>query len=245
MTNPNENGRVALVTGGAGGIGSAVCRALAAAGWRVAVHYHRSAERAEALARELGGLALPADAGDPAQVEALFARLRREWGPASLLVNNAGVSAYGLLTDLTDVEWANLVEVDLSGVFRFCRAAIPDMVRAKSGCIVNIGSIWGEVGASCEAAYSAAKAGVIGLSKALAKELGPSGIRVNVVSPGCIATEMLARFDAAELAALREETPLGRLGTPEDVAACVRFLASEEAGFVTGQVLGVNGGFGL
>ena len=141
MTNPNENGRVALVTGGAGGIGSAVCRALAAAGWRVAVHYHRSAERAEALARELGGLALGADAGDAAEVEALFARLRRELGVPSLLVNNAGVSDYGLLTDVTEERWARLLDADLTGVFRFCRAAIPDMVRAKRGCIVNIGSI--------------------------------------------------------------------------------------------------------
>lgn len=237
--------RVALVTGGAGGIGSAVCRALAADGWRVAVHCHRSRERAEALAAELGGAVFAADLATPGEAEALVDRVRKALGPVSLLVNNAGISEYGLLTDLTDARWEALVGLDLSAVVSCCRAVIPDMVHAKRGCIVNVGSIWGEVGASCEAAYSAVKAGVVGLSKALAKELGPSGIRVNVVSPGCIETGMLGRFTPEELDALREETPLCRLGRPEDVAACVRFLASEEAGFVTGQVLGVNGGFGI
>jgi 3-oxoacyl-[acyl-carrier protein] reductase len=231
----------ALVTGGSRGIGAAVCRALARDGWMVYVNYNESRDKALALAEEIGGKALWADVSDPAAVAAMFAQA----GDLDLLVSNAGIAGPGLVQDLTDEDWLRLFRVNADGAFYSVRAAVPGMVRRKRGNIIIISSVCGVWGSSCEAAYSDNKGALIAMTKSLFKELGPSGIRVNVVSPGCIATEMLARFDEAELAALREETPLGRLGTPEDVAACVRFLASEEASFVTGQVLGVNGGFGL
>ena len=232
-------GKTALVTGGAGGIGSAVCRALSAEGWRVAVAFRHSAEAAEKLAEEIGGISVGADITDPDQVDAMFARV----GGVDLLVNNAGISYYGLLTDMTYRDWRDLFRVNTDAVFLCCRAAIPYMVRMKRGSILNISSMWGQVGGSCEAAYSASKAAVIGLTKALAKELAPSGIRVNCIAPGVIRTRMLDGFTEAELEDLRMETPLERLGTPEDVGALAAFLASDRAGFITGQVVGLNGGF--
>lgn len=232
-------GKTALVTGGAGGIGSAVCRALAARGWQVAVGYCRSEAAAKALAEEIGGRAVYADVSRPEEVDAMFQSL----GSVDLLVNNAGIAHYGLITDLTYEDWRTLFGVNTDGVFLCCRAAVPDMVRRKQGCIINISSMWGQVGASCESAYSASKAAMIGLTKALAKELAPSGVRVNCVAPGIILTPMLKDFSPEELEVLRQETPLERLGLPEDVAHCVCYLASEEAGFMTGQVLGLNGGF--
>ena len=174
-------GKTALVTGGAGGIGSAICRALAADGWHVAVAYHHSAEAAEALAKEIGGIAVYADVTEPDEVEAMFGQV----GGVDLLVNNAGISRYGLLTDLTYQDWKDLFRANTDSVFLCCRAAIPHMVHRKRGNILNISSMWGQVGGSCEAGYSASKAAVIGLTKALAKELAPSGIRVNCIAPGC------------------------------------------------------------
>ena len=235
--------KTALVTGASRGIGREICRALSSDGWNVAVNYQSSAAAADELARELGGIAVCADVSNPEAVERMFSLVRADLGEISLLVNNAGISEYGLLTDLSFERWNRLLAVNLGGVFNCCRAAIPAMVRQKSGCIINISSMWGQVGASCEAAYSASKGGVIALTKALAKELGPSGIRVNSVSPGCIETDMMARFSPAELDALRDETPLEALGSPADVACCVRFLASPAARFITGQTIGVNGGF--
>jgi len=230
---------VALVTGGAGGIGSAVCRSLAARGYTVAVGYYRSRERAEALAEELGGLALYADVSKPEEVGAMFSAA----GEVEVLVNNAGVAHYGLITDLSFADWRALMAVNLDGAFNCCRAAVPGMVRRKRGSIVVISSMWGQVGASCEAAYSASKAGLIGLTKALAKELAPSGIRVNCIAPGVVLTPMLKDFSPEDLENLRQETPLEMLGEPEDVAALAAYLASEKARFMTGQVIGLNGGF--
>ena len=235
--------KTALVTGASRGIGREICRALSSDGWVVAVNYQTSAALAEELAREIGGISVCADVADPEAVENMFSRVQDSLGNISLLVNNAGISEYGLLTDLSFERWNRLIAVNLGGAFNCCRAAIPAMVQQKSGCIINISSMWGQAGASCEAAYSASKGGVIALTKALAKELGPSGIRVNSVSPGCIETDMMARFSAAELEALRDETPLEALGSPADVAQCVRFLASPAARFITGQTIGVNGGF--
>ena len=235
--------KVALVTGGSRGIGREICRVLAREGWRVAVNYNHSAEAAKAIADEIGGIAVGGDVASPAEVDAIFEKIRAELGEVSLLVNNAGIGEYGLFTDLSFERWNELLATNLSGAFNCCKAAIPAMVRAKSGCIVNIASMWGEVGASCEVAYSVTKAGLIGMTKALAKELGPSGIRVNAVSPGCIETDMMARFSPAEREALADETPLGVIGQPCDAAEAVAFLASEKARFITGQVLGVNGGF--
>ena len=235
--------KTALVTGASRGIGREICRALSSDGWVVAVNYQTSAALAEELAREIGGISVCADVADPEAVENMFSRVQDSLGNISLLVNNAGISEYGLLTDLSFERWNRLIAVNLGGAFNCCRAAIPAMVQQNSGCIINISSMWGQAGASCEAAYSASKGGVIALTKALAKELGPSGIRVNSISPGCIETDMMARFSAAELEALRDETPLEALGSPADVAQCVRFLASPAARFITGQTIGVNGGF--
>lgn len=235
--------KVALVTGGSRGIGREICRVLARDGWAVAVNYRRSEAAALELAAEIGGIAVGGDVASPDDVEAMFNKIRAELGEVSLLVNNAGIGEYGLFTDLSFERWNELLGANLTGAFNCCKAAIPPMVREKAGCIINIASMWGEVGASCEAAYSVTKAGLIGMSKALAKELGLSGIRVNAVSPGCIETDMMARFSPAEREALAEETPLGMIGSPADVAEAVRFLASDAARFITGQVLGVNGGF--
>ena len=236
-----------LITGASRGIGAQCALAFAKAGCDVALNYCRSEEKALALIKEIQALgvracAVQADVADSMQVKQMFDAVRAEWGTVDVLVNNAGVAHVGLLTDMTDDEWRRVIDTDLSGTFYCCREALPDMIRAHSGVIVNIASMWGEVGASCEAAYSAAKAGVIGLTKALAKEVGPSGVRVNAVSPGVVMTDMMAGFSDEDVAALKEETPLIQLGMPEDIADAVIFLASEKARFITGQVLSVNGG---
>ena len=235
---------VALITGGAGGIGSAIARALAAEGYLPAICYLTSETAAKSLAAELGGFAVRCDVTDPAAVRAMFAALEAGPGLPEVLVNNAGRAWRGLLQDMSDAEWRGVTAVALDGAFFCCREALPSMIRARRGSIINVSSVWGEVGGSCEAAYSAAKAGLIGLTKALAKEVGPSGVRVNCVAPGCIETAMLAEFSAEDRRAMAEDTPLGRIGTPEDVAQAVAFLASERASFITGQVLSVGGGFG-
>ena len=236
-----------LITGASRGIGAQCALAFAKAGCDVALNYCRSEEKALALIKEIQALgvracAVQADVADSTRVKQMFDTVRAELGAIDVLVNNAGIAHVGLLTDMTDDEWRRLIDTDLSGTFYCCREALPDMIRAHSGVIVNIASMWGEVGASCEAAYSAAKAGVIGLTKALAKEVGPSGVRVNAVSPGVVMTDMMAGFSDEDVAALKDETPLMQLGAPEDIAEAVLFLASEKARFITGQVLSVNGG---
>ena len=236
--------KTALITGGSRGIGAAIVRALAKQGWRVAFCYKSSGEAACQLAAETGAVPIPCDVTDSGQVRAMVTEAARRLSHIDLLVNNAGVAFQGQLTDMTDDDWHFVLDTSLSAAFYTCRAAIPGMVSRRDGRIINISSIWGRVGASCEAAYSAAKAGLIGLSKALAKELGPSGITVNCLCPGVIQTDMLACYTPEDLAALADETPLCRLGTPEDVAAAVCWLAGDEAGFITGQVIGVDGGFG-
>lgn len=183
--------------------------------------------------------AVKADVSNPAEVEAMF----DEIGAVDVLVNNAGISSQKLFTDITDDEWRRTIGVNLDGVFYCCRSALPHMISRKSGVIINISSMWGEVGASCEVHYSASKAGIIGLTKALAKEVGPSGVRVNCITPGVVMTDMMSEFDDETVNELKAETPLNRLGTPEDIAAAVLFLASDDASFITGQTLGVNGGF--
>lgn len=238
---------IVLITGASRGIGAACARAFAEAGFDVAVNYMNSVDKARALAEELRALsvraiAVKADVSDSAQVRDMFDTVRAQLGPVDVLVNNAGISVTGLLTDMSDSEWSKLMDTNLSSVFYCCREALPDMIRAHKGSIVNIASMWGETGASCEAAYSAAKAGVIGLTKALAKEVGPSGIRVNAVSPGVVMTDMMKGFSSEDVDALRDETPLCALGDPDDIANAAVFLSSDKAGFITGQVLSVNGG---
>lgn len=239
--------KTVLITGASRGIGAATARLFAQKGWAVAVNYRNSRDAAEELVSEIrknGGtaLAIPADVGDPEQVEALFQIAERELGQIEALVNNAGIAQQKLFTDLTDQDWDELFRVDVKGVFLCCRRALPAMIRRHRGVIVNISSMWGQVGASCEVHYSAAKAAVIGLTRALAKEVGPSGIRVNCIAPGVIQTEMNGNLTPETLEALKEETPLELLGDPADVAKAAWFLTSEDSAFITGQVLGVNGG---
>lgn len=231
--------RKALVTGGGRGIGAAVCRALARDGWRVYVNYNRSKALAEALAAEIGGVPVWADVSDPAAVKAMFAGA----GDVELLVCNAGVAHASLIQELDIDEWRRLFAVNADGAFYCLREAVPGMVRHKRGNILLISSVCGVWGSACEAGYSATKGALISLTKALSKELGPSGIRVNAISPGVIRTDMTAGFTREEMDAMAEETPLGRVGVPEDVAELAAFLASDRASFITGQIIGCDGGF--
>ncbi|MBP3242868.1 MAG: 3-oxoacyl-ACP reductase FabG [Ruminococcus sp.] len=230
--------KVALVTGGSGGIGSAICRKLAGDGYFVYVNYCRNAEKAEAIAAEIGGKAVGFDVADRGAAEEAIAAI----GDIDLLVNNSGVSVIGLFDSIDQSTADRLLMTDLAGTMNCSRCAVKSMIRNKSGNIINIASMWGEVGASCEVDYSAAKAGVIGFTKALAKEVAPSGIRVNCVSPGFILTEMNSHFSDDDLALIKEDIPLGIFGKPEHIADAVAFLASDSAEYITGQILGVNGG---
>lgn len=235
--------KVVLVTGGSRGIGAAVCRKFAAEGYTVAINYEKSEEKAKALADEIGGRAFRADVSDYAEVSKMFSEIEEQLGGVNVLVNNAAVSVVGLFQDMTESEWERLFGVNVKGVFNCAKRAVGNMLGEQAGSIVNLSSMWGVTGGSCEAHYSAAKAAVIGYTKALAKELGPSGIRVNCVAPGTVATEMNAHLSKEDLDALAEEAPLGRIGTPEEIAEAVFFLASERASFITGEVLNINGGF--
>lgn len=226
-----------LITGASRGIGAACARVFAKSGYGVIINYNYSEEEALRLAEEIGAETIRADVSDSAQVADMF----KAAGEVDVLVNNAGISGFYMLDAMSDDEWNSMIGVNLSGVFYCTRAVLPQMLRRKSGAIVNVSSMWGICGASCEAAYSASKAGVIGLTKALAKEVGPSGIRVNCVAPGAIDTEMNKKLGEEAIKELCEETPLGRLGRPEEVAAAILFLADDE-GFITGQVLSPNGG---
>ncbi|MCL2829041.1 MAG: 3-oxoacyl-ACP reductase FabG [Oscillospiraceae bacterium] len=230
--------KIALVTGGAKGIGAEICRALAKDGWDLRINYHTSEAAAQALAEETGGMAIQADVREFLQVSEMF----RVAGPVDLLVNNAGIAAYGLFTETSIRLWRELFAVNVDGVFHCTQCALPHMIRAKRGVIVNIASVWGMVGASCEAPYATTKAAVIGLTKSLAKELGPSGIRVNCVAPGAVDTDMVGDLSPADLAELIGETPLRTIGRPADIAPLVAFLASDQAQFLTGQVISPNGG---
>lgn len=238
-------GKVALVTGAARGIGRAVALALAAEGAAVCVNYLERAARAAEVAAACGGgaFACAGDVADPAQAGALVQATVARLGRLDILVNNAGHSLDKLLLDTEVHEWDRLMAVHLRGAFNCVRAALPHLLASGAGRIINVSSIWGITGAAGEVAYSTAKAGLIGFTKALARELGRGGVTVNCVAPGAIDTEMLGHLSAGELADLAEQTPVGRLGQPADVAAAVAFLASPEAGFITGQVLSPNGGF--
>lgn len=237
-----------LVTGSSRGIGAAIARAFAEKKYTVAINYNKNKESAEKLVNELSesfGIRCAAfygDVSDSASVRKMFDQIRAELGEVDALVNNAGISSQRLFTDITDEEWRQTISTNLDGAFYCSREALPHMIRQKSGVIVNVSSMWGEVGASCEVHYSAAKAGLIGLTKALAKEVAPSGVRVNCVAPGVIMTDMMKSFDERTVEELRLETPLEKLGTPENVAAAVLFLAGDDSSFITGQILGVNGG---
>ena len=236
-----------LITGASRGIGAACARTFAGQGWNVALNYCHSRQQAVALADELGAagatvLPLEGDVSDPAQAAALVDRAQ-ELGELDALVCCAGIALpQQLLTDTTDEQWRRLMGTDLDGMFYTIRAAYPAFVRRRAGAIVTVSSMWGETGGACEAPYSAAKAGVIGLTRALAKELGPSNIRVNCVAPGVVDTEMNRALTQEDMQALGEQAALGRIGKAEEVARAIYFLASGKASFITGQVLRVDGG---
>lgn len=228
--------KTAIITGGSGAIGKALVAEFSK-DYSVIFTYCNHKNKAEEIAKEYGAEAVKCDLSKPAEIEALSPFL----DSCSLLINNAGISQIKLFTDITDEDWERMLAVNLSGAFYLTRAVTPSMIRRKSGSIINISSVWGVHGASCETHYSASKAGLIGLTKALAKELGPSGIRVNCIAPGVIESEMNACFSEEEMEGLIEATPLCKIGTPKDVALAARFFESSE--FSCGQVLGVDGGF--
>lgn len=243
----NSAPKAALITGGSRGIGAACARLFARQGYGVGIVCRKAKDQAEALAEELAALGVPVkvyvcDVAQREQVQAMTAAFLQEFGRIDVLVCNAGIARQELFTDITEASWREVMGVDLDGVFYCAQAVLPDMLHRKAGKIITLSSMWGQVGASCEVAYSTAKAGVIGLTKALAKELGPSGITVNCVAPGVIDTEMNGNLSQDIKDELAEETPLERLGTPEDVAQAVWFLASSAGDFFTGQVLAPNGG---
>ena len=240
--------KTVLITGASRGIGRACAVQFAREGHRVIINYKSSRAAAEAQVQELKqagfyACAYCADVADAAQVQDMFSWIAAEYGGVDILVNNAGIARTKMFSDTEETDWDAVFDTNVKGMYRCTKLALPYMIHKKSGSIVNISSIWGICGASCEVAYSASKAAVIGFTKALAQEVGPSGIRVNCVAPGVIDTDMNGALGQEDIAALEEQTPLGRLGTVGEVAAAVRFLGGEQAGFITGQVLSPNGGF--
>ena len=226
-----------VITGGSRGIGAAAVELFAAKGHRVYFLYEKNHAAAEAVAQKTGATAICCDVADGQAVKAAFAGI----DDVDVLICNAGVVQYGLLQDLQEAQWDRIFDVNVKGIYHCVNAAMPAFLRKHAGSIITVSSMWGQVGASCEAAYSATKGAVIALTKALAKELGPSGIRVNCVAPGVVLTDMCANVEPEILAEMAQETPAGRNGTPEDVAKAMEYLAQAE--FITGQVLPVNGGY--
>jgi len=234
-------GKLALVTGASRGIGRAIAEELAAAGASVVVGYRSGAEEAEALAAEIGGRAVQADVADPEQA----ARLVEEAGDLDILVNNAGLTRDGLILRMSDEDWRTVLDTNLGGVFHTCRAAARGMMKKRAGSIVNLTSVVGLHGNPGQTNYAASKAGIIGFTKSLARELGSRGVRANVVAPGYITSRLTDEISEEMRALMLQNTPLGRLGDPENVAGAVRFLCSDEAAFITGEVLLVDGGLGM
>ena len=239
--------KIALITGGSRGIGAACVRAFAEDGYAVVFLYKSSRDKAEALVKSLREegrdvSAYQCNVADPAQVKAVVGAILRTYRHIDALVNCAGIAHIGLFTDMTEGEWDHLFAVNVRSAFSVTKAVLPGMISQQRGAIVNVSSMWGEVGASCEVAYSATKAALIGMTKALAKEVGPSGVRVNCVTPGVIDTDMNAQLTDEDRVGLADETPLGRIGKAEEVAQTILFLCGENASFITGQILGVSGG---
>lgn len=240
--------KIVLVTGGSRGIGAATCIRFAEAGHTVILNYNRSREAALMLAHsqnQMGRAIYPchADISDRASVEKMVDSVIAKFGRIDVLVNNAGIAKQQLFTDVTAEDWNRMISVNLTGTFNCTQSVLSHMIRRHSGVIINVSSVWGQTGASCEVVYSATKAAIIGMTKALAKEVGPTGIRVNCVAPGVINTEMNAALSLEDMNSLIDETPLCRIGETDDVAALIAFLASDDASFITGQVIAPNGGF--
>ena len=226
-----------VITGGSRGIGAAAVELFAARGDRVFFLYEKEHEAARAVSDKTGATGICCDVADQNGVKAAFSQI----GEVDILVNNAGICYYGLMSQMTGAQWDRIFDVNVKGIFHCVNAAMDSFLKKQRGCVINVSSMWGRTGASCEAAYSATKGAVIALTKALAKELGPSGIRVNAVAPGVILTDMCANVDAGILAEMAEDTPVGRNGSPRDVARAIQYLA--EADFVTGHILNVDGGY--
>ncbi len=240
--------QTAIVTGASGGIGRAIALRLANDGWSVLLGCNNNEKSALELQNELRSKGLraaaySADVANRSEVCDMIRFAEERLGHVELVVNNAGTAHTGLFQDTDDEAWQHILDVNLTGPRNVIMETLPGMLKRKKGCIINISSIWGIRGASCEAAYSASKSALVGLTRSLAAELAPSGIRVNCIAPGCISTDMTLHLGDETVNILKEETPLGRLGTPEDIAATISFLADESAGFITGQVLTVDGGF--
>lgn len=235
--------KTVLITGGSRGIGRAMVELFSKNGYKVAFTYKNSESEAKSLAESTGALAIRADSAIEGDVISAVKTVEDNLGAVDCLVNNAGISSFSLFTDLTLEDWNNHLAVNLTGVFLYSKAVIPGMVSRKSGRIINITSMWGIVGSSCEVHYSTAKAGIIGMTKALAKELGPSGITVNAIAPGLIETDMNKGLSEEDVKAVADETPLMRVGYPREVAEAAFFLASESAAFITGEVMNVSGGY--
>ena len=240
--------KIALVTGSSRGIGRAIARELAREGWKVCINYRVRRDCAESLLEEIsafGGEAMVygADVSRRQEVNAMVAAVKEKWGEVSLLINNAGVAGQALFQDVTDELWHRYFSVNVDGAFHTIQAVLPPMLREHAGCIINVSSMWGLRGASCEVTYSCTKAALIAMSRSLALELAPTNIRVNCIAPGVIKTDMLDALPAEVLPQLAEETPLRRLGTPEDIAHLAVFLASDKSSFITGQVITADGGF--
>lgn len=240
--------KVIVITGASRGIGAATALLAAKSGYFVVVNYRNSYECAENICRKITQdgekcIAVKADISNADDVKKLYDKSMEIAGKVDVLVNNAGISEFSLFTDIGEKQWDRMFDTNVKGNFLVSKAFIPQMVHRKNGKIINISSVWGICGASCEVHYSASKAAVIGMTKALAKELGPSGITVNCVAPGVIDTDMNAAFSKEDIRALIDETPIERIGSPQDVAETVLFLASDRADFITGQVISPNGGF--
>ncbi len=240
--------KTVIITGASGGIGSAIADAFAFNGYNVVLGYNKSQEKAEEIESKLlsqgcSVAIFKADVSDSRQAQTLIDFAKDKFGGRIILVNNAGIAQQKLFTDITDEDFDRMFDANVKSVFNCSRSVLPLMIHEKWGRIVNISSMWGVCGASCEVHYSASKAAVIGMTKALAKEVGPSGITVNCIAPGLIDTKMNKNLDEETVSALCEETPVGRIGTPEDVAKAVLFLCEDSSSFITGQILGVDGGF--
>lgn len=233
-----------FITGGSRGIGAAAVREFAAQGKRVAFMYLNSEKKAEALSRETGAFRVRCDVRSYDSVEQAVKEAKAQIGTIEVLINNAGISKSGLLTDMTPEEWSLVQSTNTDGAFYAAKAVLPDMISLQRGRIINVSSVWGVVGASCEAAYSASKAAVIGLTRAMAKEYASGGITVNAIAPGVINTDMNKVYTPAEMDEIIASIPLGRMAEPREVAQLMSFLASESAGYITGQVIGIDGGFG-
>lgn len=236
--------KTVIVTGGSRGIGKAIIEKFAREGYNVILNYNRSSESAQRIEKEFKNVNIfKADVTNRKEIQAMIDYTNKTFGNIDILVNNAGTGCTGLLQDLSFEEWQEVFNVNVNGVFNCTQLVLPQMLQKHSGKIINISSIWGMTGASCEVAYSASKSAIIGFSKALAKEVGPSGINVNVVAPGIIMTDMVSQYSIEEFDEMRNQIPLGEIGTTEDVANSVFFLASDDAKYITGQVLSPNGGW--